>query len=525
MKQVVRARMGYVILRIDRPPEAALSIESRPMKGPGVFLLLSILALLGGLWYSQRDRPIGPEGDAGTTLTLYVAAGVRRPVESLLADYERRYGVSTQVQYAGSGTLLANMEVANKGDLYLPADQVFIERAVTKGLLREVLPLAGQRPVIAVAEGNPLNIAGVQDLLAEGLRLGLAQPGATAIGTIARDALQEAGAWDAVRAHALVLKPTVTELASDISLGSLDAAIVWDATVNQISGLDAVEDSVFSEFRSWVYAGVISKSAHPTAALRLARFLSAPDEGGVEFSAHGFQPSEGDPWTEVPTLDLYCGAMLRGAVEGALDTFAAREGIQLRRTYNGCGLLVAQMQAGARPDAYFACDQTFLDLVQPRFHPGRVVSSNPLVLITQPDNPLGLQTLDDLLKPDLRVGLGDPDKSALGALSQEVLERANLTRALADSGNVRVWTPTGDMLTNQLLTGSLDAALVYASNTSKASLQVIELGPAGARARQPWAAALETPHRLLLERLYQALTDADQRVQFETFGFGWEEGS
>ncbi|MFO1002962.1 MAG: hypothetical protein U0936_21740 [Planctomycetaceae bacterium] len=32
--------------------------------------------------------------------------------------------------------------------------------------------------------------------------------------------------------------------------------------------------------------------------------------------------------------------------------------------------------------------------------------------------------------------------------------------------NVTVQTPTGDMLVNQLLTGSLDAAVVYLSNAS-----------------------------------------------------------
>lgn len=490
-----------------------------------MFLLISALALLGGVWYSRSGPSAGPKQDAGASLTLYVAAGVRRPVDELLKEYEREFEVRTQVQYAGSGTLLANMEVAGKGDLYVPADQVFLDRAQRKGLLRESLPLAVQHPVIAVAEGNPLGISGIQDLLADGVRLGLAQPEAAAVGTVTRKALQEAGTWEAVRAHALVVKPTVTDLANDLSLGSLDAAILWDATVNQVPGLQAVEDDAFLGFTSSVLVGVISGSTHPTAALRLARFLSAPDRGGRTFAAHGFQPSDGDPWLEVPALDLFCGAMLRGAIDGALDDFSEREGIEIRRTYNGCGILVAQMKAGASPDAYFACDETFLDGVRARFHPGRVISSNPLVMITQPDNPLGLHGLDDLLRPGLRVGLGDPDKSALGALSEQVLANANLTQRLAESGNVRVRTPTGDMLTNQLLTGSLDAALVYASNTAKAAVQIVELGPQGARARQPWASARETPHRLLLDRLYQALTGKAQRAQFEEVGFAWEAGS
>ena len=81
------------------------------------------------------------------------------------------------------------------------------------------------------------------------------------------------------------------------------------------------------------------------------------------------------------------------------------------------------------------------------------------------------------------------------------------------------------MLTTQLLTGSLDAALVYASNTAKADVQVVDLGLEGARARQPWAPSRETPHKLLLDRLYHALTGDAQRAQFEKIGFAWEGGS
>jgi len=34
------------------------------------------------------------------------------------------------------------------------------------------------------------------------------------------------------------------------------------------------------------------------------------------------------------------------------------------RVYNGCGILVGQMQAGAKPDLYFACDAQFMAMVR-----------------------------------------------------------------------------------------------------------------------------------------------------------------
>ena len=70
-------------------------------------------------------------------LTFYCAAGIRLPIKQIVVDYEREYGVQVQVQYGGSGTLLSNIQTAGIGDLYLAADESYIQRAREKKLLVE----------------------------------------------------------------------------------------------------------------------------------------------------------------------------------------------------------------------------------------------------------------------------------------------------------------------------------------------------------------------------------------------------
>src|SRR5207249_958904 len=105
-------------------------------------------------------------------------------------------------------------------------------------------------------------------------------------------------------------------------------------------------------------------SDKPASALRFARYLAARDEGLRIFKEQGYEPVDGDLWADgKPKLTLYAGAMLRPAIEETLDAFAEREGIprrNLRCIYNGCGILVTQMQAGQRPDAFFTCDARFM---------------------------------------------------------------------------------------------------------------------------------------------------------------------
>jgi ABC-type molybdate transport system substrate-binding protein len=374
-----------------------------------------------------------------------------------------------------------------------------------------------------VALGNPHGIESLRDLTREDLRVGLGNPEAAAVGRIARTVLAEEGLWEQVRAALKVEKPTVNELANDLALGALDVVIVWDATLAAYDALEAVRVEALEARPRRVTAGVLEVCRQPARALAFARFLAAQDVGAPVFQAHGFTPTDGDAFTERPNIVLMSGAMLRPALQETLRAFEEREGVTIERIYNGCGVLVAQMQAGRLPDAYFSCDRSFLDSVQPHFEAGADVSANPMVILVRPGNPSGIEGPRDLLQPGLRVGLGHPEKSALGALTRELLRSEGCHAELLAGDNLKVESPTGDLLVNQLRAGALDAAIVYLSNAALAGEEVqrIELDLEGALAVQPFAIQKGTRHRALLGRLLDDLRTNDSRARFESLGFQW----
>lgn len=496
------------------------------MRGPTVPALLS-LAVLGALLWSLRPAPPPTPGeDAGVELRLYCAAGLRLPVEELAAEYEARYGVRVRAQFGGSGAMLSALKAAGVGDLYLAGDDSFTDTAREQGLVAEVLPLAEMRPVVGVAPGNPGEVRTVDDLTRADLRVGIGDPETTAIGRATRALLSSAGMWDAVLTNRKVAHATVNQLATDLAVGALEAAILWDATAGQ-HGVEVLRVPAFEDAPRHVTLGVLTASERPTAALRFARFLSSKDVGAPVFERHGFRNAATDDWSESPRIELLAGAMLNAAVDETLRAWAAREGVVIDFKYNGCGILVDEMRArgGSNlPDAYFSCDQTFLDMVQPMFEPGVVVSTNPIVLVTEAGNPRGLTGLASLAGADLRVGLAHPSKSALGALTAGLLEREGLAAALEASGNVKLESPTGDTLVNQLRTGSLDAVVVYTSNAARAgdSVTRVSIDLEGASATQPFAVGVDTPYPALVARLFAEVTSAASRARFEELGFGWE---
>lgn len=252
---------------------------------------------------------------------MYCAAGLKPPVEAIRKRYETEYGISIQIDYEGSGTLLSKTKIAQHGDLYLAADESYIALSQQEGLVHEEMVLARMQPVIAVYQGNPKNISSLDDLARGELRLGLANPDTVAVGKITREILLKTGDWDRLYPKAKVLKPTVNDLANDIKLQTVDAAIIWDAVANQYPELKIVRVPAFENQARKVTVGVLNSSVQPTVALHFARYLSARDRGPRSFGSFGYDIVEGDTWANSPELLFFSGGVNRLAIQETLKEF------------------------------------------------------------------------------------------------------------------------------------------------------------------------------------------------------------
>lgn len=465
---------------------------------------------------SQGDRP-------GEPLMVFCAASNRAVVEDILSAYRREFARPVEVQYGASQTLLSQLEVSGSGDLFLPADDSYIQMAQDKQLLAEILPVARMHVVVAVAKGNPKSIQSWSDLISDRVRLVQASPDAAAVGKVTREVLTAAGLWQALDAATTAYRTTVTEAANDVAVGAADAAIVYDAVLHPYQELEAIRIAELQPAAANVQIGVVRGTEHPTAALHLARYLTARDQGLTHYQRHGFTVSGGDLWADQPELKLFAGSMLRPAIEATISEFEAREGVRISTVYNGCGILVAQMKAGQVPDAYFACDQEFMRQVPDLFPEPVDVSENELVILVPKGNPANIATLKDLTRPGLRVGIGHEKQCAMGWLTQNTFREGGVQQEVMK--NVTVQTPTGDMLVNQMLTGSLDAAVVYLSNAAGAgdTLDAVQIqGLPCSVATQPYAVSPDSPHAAMAGRLFAKLCSVDSQADFRAEGFRWK---
>ncbi|MEZ6061443.1 MAG: molybdate ABC transporter substrate-binding protein [Planctomycetaceae bacterium] len=260
--------------------------------GSAILVLVSLLRL--GPPDSAKLRP---------PLLVFVAAGMRAPVEEIADRYEDEFGVPIQLHFGGSNTLLNQLQVAggSSPDLFLAADEFYIDRAIELGLASETLPIAVQRPVIAVRKDSRRQIRAMADLLRDDVRVSLAYANQAAIGRVTRKQLQgittaDGTLWQQLEAHVTrtgAFKPTVSDVANDVKLGAVDAAIVWDSTVampDYRDELQAVDVPELAAGQSLISVAVLNTSADPGAAVDFARFLADPNHGRKVFEDYGVRP-------------------------------------------------------------------------------------------------------------------------------------------------------------------------------------------------------------------------------------------
>ncbi|UCC98008.1 MAG: molybdate ABC transporter substrate-binding protein [Phycisphaerales bacterium] len=256
------------------------------MKTLALRTILAIAVLLSGC---NSETP--EESDAGTNeLLLYCGAGIRPPVEQIAETFEREHSVKVVTDYAGSEVLLSKIKLARRGDLYMPGDKHYVDQAAAEGMILSQQSACYFVPTILVQEGNPENIVELKDLLRPGLKLGIGDAKACAIGRRTKQIFARNGiAWEDVEKNLAFQSLTVNELGMQIQAGSLDAVIVWDAIARYYSdhGTEVpipVEKNVIST----VNVGVLTFTRNRSLAEKFVEF-AVSERGREIFSQHNYR--------------------------------------------------------------------------------------------------------------------------------------------------------------------------------------------------------------------------------------------
>lgn len=218
-------------------------------------------------------------------VTVLAAASLTSAFRDLGTRFETEHpGVKVDLSFAGTSTLVAQVEQGAPGDVFASADQPNMQKLQAAGLLAtHANTFARNRLAIVVAAGNPKGIRSLPDLARRGLVVVLCDP-SVPCGRYALQSFAKAGVTVTPASRETDVKAVI----SKVSLGEADAGIVYMTDIkaggSKVQGVDIPDaDNVVASYP----IALLAESKNGSAAKAFIDFVLSSD-GQRVLQAHGF---------------------------------------------------------------------------------------------------------------------------------------------------------------------------------------------------------------------------------------------
>ncbi|MGI6497441.1 MAG: molybdate ABC transporter substrate-binding protein [Oscillospiraceae bacterium] len=223
---------------------------------------------------------------SGQTLLVYCGAGMQKPFQEIAAAFQEATGCKVNVTFANASQIQTQISESQEGDFFI-AGSVEEVKPVTDYVASSV-NLVKHIPVLAVAAGNPKGITGVADLAKDGVVTVIGDPESTPIGKIAKKVFSDFGVAESV--HLAATTTTAPQLATVISLGEADAAIIWKENCN-VDGVEICDTADMDAYVKTIPAARLNFNAESEAAAAFSEFL-ATDAANTIWTSYGYELAE-----------------------------------------------------------------------------------------------------------------------------------------------------------------------------------------------------------------------------------------
>lgn len=245
-------------------------------------LLLAALGLL----VAACSAPAGPDETGPTVLA---AASLQEALTDAGEAWAAAGHPAPRLSFAGSSALARQVEAGAPADLFISADEQWMDYLAERKLLRPA-----SRHVIATGDLVLVAPSASQTSGLAALRAGqlaLADPEAVPAGRYARAALESLDLWTAVAGRVVPAENVRAALAL-VERGEVPLAIVYASDARVSSGVKVIHRFAAADHPRIRYpAAVLAAATHPEAAAFLD-FLASP-EGQRILAARGFGPAGG----------------------------------------------------------------------------------------------------------------------------------------------------------------------------------------------------------------------------------------
>jgi molybdate transport system substrate-binding protein len=249
----------------------------------------------------------GYAGADGKRITAFCGAASKPAMEEAAKTFEDKTGIRVDLHFGGSGSVLSQMKMARRGDVFIPGSPDYMAKAKREEVVKPETTRIIAYLVIAinVQHGNPKGIRTLADLARAGIRVGIGNPEAVCVGLYAVEVLERNGLLEKVRKNIVTNAPSCSATAALLAMEKVDAVIGW-RVFSKWNGdkIDAVllKPNQISRL-AYIPAAVSTYSQDEESAQRFIEFLaSAP--GRRVFTKWGYITTEEKVRRFAPTAEI-----------------------------------------------------------------------------------------------------------------------------------------------------------------------------------------------------------------------------
>jgi len=224
-------------------------------------------------------------------LTVFAAASLAESLQELAASYEKATGTAVKVSFASSGTLARQIDAGADADLFISADQTWMDTLEQHQRLvpGSRHPLLANRLVLIAPSDSAVRVKlGMHAPLVAALgggRLAVADPDSVPAGRYAQAALTSFDLWTAVEPH-LVRAEDVRAALAWVARGEAPLGIVYATDAKVEARVRVVDTFAASSHPPIVYPIARVQGGALTAAA-FETYLESAAARAV-FAKHGF---------------------------------------------------------------------------------------------------------------------------------------------------------------------------------------------------------------------------------------------
>lgn len=184
---------------------------------------------------------------------------------------------------------------------------------------------------------------------------------------------------------------------------------------------------------------------------------------GVIVGALGVMVTSAFVSTTQGKITVFAGSASQPVLEAAAQVFQAKYNVKVELRLGGSGSVLSAMQIARTGDIFLPGSPDFLlqaakqGVVNMTSGHVKVLAYLVPAIIVQKGNPKNITSLEDLARPGIRVGIGDPESVCVGTYAKELLQSNGLWESV--SKNIVVHAQSCDATAALIPAKAVDAII------------------------------------------------------------------